>query len=288
MPPPLVVGVDGSGPGLRAVDWAAEEAALRGIPLRLVYASLWERYEGPALAPEIGGPDGKASGEDILRGAALRARHHRPGLPVTTALVPEEPEYTLIHESRGAAAVVVGTRGRGALTEALLGSVGMTVATHADCAVVVVRDGGDRTPGDDPPRTGIVVGTADTPTPAMRFAYEAARRRRAPLTAVRAWRCPSHDTADQPLLAGEPERLREERAARQLEAALADTPPDVELGRRTIEGPAGRVLPEVSRGAALLVIGRRRPGHGGPRLGRVAHRVLHHCDCPVAIVPDDS
>ncbi|MGC8917800.1 universal stress protein [Streptomyces sp. PG2] len=134
----------------------------------------------------------------------------------------------------------------------------------------------------------MVVGTADTPTPAMRFAYEAARRRRAPLTAVRAWRCPSHDTADQPLLAGEPERLREERAARQLEAALADTPPDVELRRRTIEGPAGRVLSEVSRGAALLVIGRRRPGHGGPRLGRVAHRVLHHCDCPVAIVPDDS
>ncbi|GHC47515.1 hypothetical protein GCM10010309_02500 [Streptomyces violaceochromogenes] len=47
---PLVAGVDGSEPSLRAVDWAADEAALRGVPLRLVNASLWERYEGAAPA----------------------------------------------------------------------------------------------------------------------------------------------------------------------------------------------------------------------------------------------
>ncbi|MFC8434947.1 universal stress protein [Streptomyces sp. NPDC057253] len=34
-----MVGVDGSEPGLRAVDWASDEAALRGLPLRLVHAS---------------------------------------------------------------------------------------------------------------------------------------------------------------------------------------------------------------------------------------------------------
>jgi len=286
VPAPLVVGVDGSGPSLRAVDWAADEAALRGLPLRIVYASMWERYEGPAPAPGIGAPSGKASGEDILRGAELRARCHRAGLRVTTAVVPEEPEYTLIHESRAATVVVVGTRGRGGLAEALLGSVSLTVAAHADCAVVVVPDGGDT--DDDPPRTGIVVGTAGTPTPALRFAYEAARRRREPLTAIRAWRCPSHDTADHPLLAGEPERLHEERAAGQLDTALADAPADVELRRRTLEGPAGKVLPDASREAALLVIGRRRPAHPGPRIGRVAHRVLHHSHCPVAIVPDGA
>lgn len=43
---PIVVGVDGSEPSMRAVDWAVDEAALRGASLRLVYASLWERYEG--------------------------------------------------------------------------------------------------------------------------------------------------------------------------------------------------------------------------------------------------
>jgi hypothetical protein len=44
---PVVVGVDGSEPSLRAADWAADEAVPRGVPLRVVYASLRERHEGP-------------------------------------------------------------------------------------------------------------------------------------------------------------------------------------------------------------------------------------------------
>ncbi|MFF1650665.1 universal stress protein [Streptomyces sp. NPDC058240] len=39
MKSPLVLGVDGSETTLRAVDWAADEAVLHGLPLRLVYAS---------------------------------------------------------------------------------------------------------------------------------------------------------------------------------------------------------------------------------------------------------
>lgn len=42
---PIVVGVDGSEASLRAADWAADEAALRGVPVRLVHASLWECHE---------------------------------------------------------------------------------------------------------------------------------------------------------------------------------------------------------------------------------------------------
>ena len=33
---PIVAGTDGSEESLRAVDWAAREAALRGAPLRIV------------------------------------------------------------------------------------------------------------------------------------------------------------------------------------------------------------------------------------------------------------
>ncbi|MGO4428410.1 universal stress protein, partial [Streptomyces sp. MCAF7] len=29
----------------------------------------------------------------------------------------------------------------------------------------------------------------------------------------------------------------------------------------------------------------RRPGHFGLQLGRVAHTLLHHSECPVAVVP---
>ncbi|MDF3142987.1 universal stress protein, partial [Streptomyces sp. T21Q-yed] len=56
--------------------------------------------------------------------------------------------------------------------------------------------------------------------------------------------------------------------------------------RRTVEGHARRVLVDASHEADLLVVGaRRREGHFGLQLGRVAHAVLHHSACPVAVVP---
>ncbi|MFD0345910.1 universal stress protein [Kitasatospora aburaviensis] len=52
-------------------------------------------------------------------------------------------------------------------------------------------------------------------------------------------------------------------------------------------GPA-RAVVEASATAELVVIGRRRRPHDlGPRLGRVAHAVLHHAHAPVAVVPHD-
>ncbi|MEV8558839.1 universal stress protein [Streptomyces sp. NPDC051917] len=283
---PLVVGVDGSEPSLRAVDWAADEAALRGLPLRLVYASLWERYEGTSLADDLGKPSDQVMAEDIVETAARRVRTRRPDVKVTADVLPEEPEYALVRESDTAAAMVLGSRGRSSLAEALLGSVSVTVAGHARCPVIVLRGSRDRAV---PGRHGrIVVGVGEEPADAdaMRFAVEEARRRGVPLEAVRAWRCPAHETTDHPLLAGEPARLHEERAAEELEVALRDVPADVEVHRRTVEGHARQVLLGASADADLLVVGaRRREGHHGLQLGRVAHAVLHHAVCPVAVVP---
>jgi nucleotide-binding universal stress UspA family protein len=136
---PLVVGVDGSEPSLRAVDWAADEAALRGLLLRPVYASLWERYEGAALAGDLGKPSEQVMAEDIVRVGAQRARLRQTDVEISTAVLPEEPEYALVREGRHASAVVLGTRGRSGLVEMLLGSVSLTVAAHADCPVIVLR-----------------------------------------------------------------------------------------------------------------------------------------------------
>ncbi|WP_425356856.1 universal stress protein [Streptomyces inhibens] len=55
---PLVVGVDGSDAGFLAFDWAMDEAALHELPLRLVYASRWERYEDAALGLSLKRPAG--------------------------------------------------------------------------------------------------------------------------------------------------------------------------------------------------------------------------------------
>ncbi|MCS0603112.1 universal stress protein [Streptomyces sp. LP11] len=280
---PVVVGVDGSEPSLRAVDWACDEAALRGTSVRLVYASLWERYEGTSLAPGLGDPDEEVTAEnvtaeDVVRAAERRAHDRQPDVKVTTDVLPEEPEYALVRESRSALAVVLGCRGRGGMTEALLGSVGVSVAGHAHCPVVVLRGGHDNRvrPGTRGP---VVLGVGDRPagSPAVRFATGEALLRGVPLEAVRAWRRPARTPAQE----------RERQAAEVLHRALYDAPAALRVERRLPEAAARDALLAASRDAGLLVVGaRRRPGHYGLQLGRVAHGVLHRAACPVAVVPE--
>ncbi|MDQ0955186.1 nucleotide-binding universal stress UspA family protein [Streptomyces phaeochromogenes] len=287
---PLVVGVDGSEPGMRAVDWAADEAALRGVPLRLVYASLWERYEGAALAEGLGRSSEQVLADSIVEAAAKRAHRREVDLKISTEVLPEEPVPALLREGRNASALVLGTRGRSGIAELLLGSVSLAVAARADCPVIVLRGSHD-IQADAGMRRRIVLGVGEEPenSAAVRFAFEEARERRVPLEAVRAWRCPAHESTDHPLLSGEPAHLHEQQATETLEAALRDAPAGVELRRRIVEGPARTVLLDASAEADLLVVGaQRRHGHFGLQLGRVAHAVLHHSACPVAVVPQQA
>lgn len=286
---PLVVGVDGSEPGMRAVDWAADEAALRGVPLRLVYASLWERYEGAALAPDLGRSSEQVMADKIVEAAAKRAHRRQTDVKISTEVLPEEPVPALLREGRNACALVMGSHGRSGIAELLLGSVSLAVAARAHCPVIVLRGNHDNQarPGID---QRIVLGVGEEPADSevVRFAFEEAADHYATLHAVRAWRCPAHETIEHPLLAGDPARHHEQRATEILEAALRDAArdhPSVQVRRRTVEGPARKVLLEASATADLLVVGARRHGHFGLQLGRVAHAVLHHSACPVAVVP---
>ncbi|MFJ9566295.1 universal stress protein [Streptomyces fuscichromogenes] len=287
---PIVVGVDGSEPGLRAVDWAADEAVLRGLPLRLVYASLWERYEGTHLAQDPHRPSEEIMAEEVVEVAARRARSRRPGVAVSTEVLAEEAEYALVHESRDAALLVTGTRGRSGLAEALLGSVSLTLAGHAHCPLVVVR-GSQDSRAATPVHGRIVLGVGENgkESAAVRFAYEEARRRGVSLNAVRAWRTPARETTDLPLMSAEPARWHEQQAVEALDTALENAPGDIDVHRHTVEGHARSVLVAASHDAGLLVVGaRRRPRTFGLQLGRVAHGVLHHSACPVVIVPESA
>ncbi|MFF1680074.1 universal stress protein [Streptomyces sp. NPDC058256] len=285
---PLIVGVDGSESSLRATDWAVDEAARHGLPLRLVHAFLWERYEGAALGSDLGRHSGQVLAENIVGSAAERARRRRPDVKISTEVTPEEAVSALLHAGRNASLLVTGSRGRGELTGLLLGSVGLAVAARAHCPVIVVR--GDKA-GLEGTHERITLGTGDPAVSgeAVRFAFREAEARGCTLEAVRAWRCPAHETTDHPMLADEPARYHEERASALLDAALHDAVadhPDVRVHRTTVEGPARKVLLHRSAAADLMVIGaRRRHGHFGLQLGRVGHTLLHHADCPVAIVP---
>ncbi|MFD5668223.1 universal stress protein [Streptomyces anthocyanicus] len=285
---PLVVGVDGSDGSLLAIDWAVDEAQRRGLPLRLVYASLWERYEGalPAMGRER--PSEQVMAENIVGTAAERDRRYDPGLTVDTDTVPAEAVSALLAEGRHATAVVTGSRGRGELKGALLGSVSLAVASRADCPVVVVRGEKSALSGSHE-RVLLGAGDPDTSGAAVRFAFREADVRGCELDVVRAWRCPAYENTDEGAPSDDSEDQPERRASALIDTLVAEAAaehPSVRLRKTTIEGPARKVLVHRTAAADLVVVGaRHRSGHFGLQLGRVTHTLLQHAACPVAVVP---
>ncbi|MET8247670.1 universal stress protein [Streptomyces sp. NPDC005202] len=286
---PLVVGVDGSDSSLTAVGWAVGEAARHGLPLRLVYASLWERYEGTVPSGSLDRPSEQVMAEHIVAAAAERARLRNPDVKVSTDTIPEEAASALLSEGNHASALVIGSRGRGGLKGLLLGSVGLTVAARAHCPVIVVRGDGAALGGTHE-RILLGAGDPDTSGEAVRFAFREAEVRGCTLDVVRAWRRPAFETSGAAALAEEPAHQHEEWASALLDALLRDAMADhpaVRVRRTTVEGPAHKVLADRSAAADLVIVGtRRRVGHFGLQLGRVSHTLLHHAQCPVAIVPE--
>ncbi|CAL9326534.1 MULTISPECIES: universal stress protein [Streptomyces] len=285
---PLVVGVDGSDGSLTAVDWAVDEAARHGCPLRLVHGSLWERYEGRTPSVGAGRPAGRVTADRIVASAAERAGRRHRDVKVSTDVLLADAADALLHEGNNATALITGSRGRGELKGLLLGSVGLAVAARAHCPVIVVR--GDRA-GLAGAHERILLGAGDAETggEATRFAFREAEARGCVLDVIRAWRCPAFETADDAALAEAADRAEEERARGELDELLREAVTDhpaVRVRRTTVEGPARRVLVHRSAAADLVIVGaRRRHGHVGLQLGRVAHTLLHHAECPVAVVP---
>lgn len=137
----VVVGVDGSDNGWHALEWAVGEAKLRGASLKIVCA-----FEDPvttvglgtafsAGAPIAVDPDlMQNAASDVAQEAARRAGD----VPVEVVAKCDRPGDVLCEESRGAALLVVGSRGHSALGSLLLGSVSNHVVHHATCPIVVV------------------------------------------------------------------------------------------------------------------------------------------------------
>jgi nucleotide-binding universal stress UspA family protein len=148
MPGPIVVGVDGSPESLAALRWAAGEAKLREARLVAVYA--WMFVPPPEVGPPgvipVPGVDlpgaveaEREAAEAALDAALAEAFPERAQVEVERKLVEGDAADALERESKDADLVVVGSRGRSGIAEALLGSVSKHVIDHARCPVVVVK-----------------------------------------------------------------------------------------------------------------------------------------------------
>ncbi len=138
---PVVVGVDGSELSQEAVGFAFEEAARRGTELVAVHAWLYPTPAGPGdILPLVYDLDAFRQEEERTLAESVAGWSERyPEVPVRQRLVRGSPARALVEESRTAQLVVVGARGRGALSGLLLGSVSHAVLHHAHSPLAIVR-----------------------------------------------------------------------------------------------------------------------------------------------------
>lgn len=144
----IVVGVDGSDASREALRWAASEAALRDARLVAVHVFAFMPLTAigdPGMIPMSAGDlpgqldAERSAAQTELDAAVADAFPDGPPKDFEARLVEGDPSDTLVAEAGDADLVVVGSRGRGGLKSALLGSVSGHVVHHAASPVVVVK-----------------------------------------------------------------------------------------------------------------------------------------------------
>jgi nucleotide-binding universal stress UspA family protein len=137
----IVVGVDGSEPSIRALQWAARQAEWSGATLEVLTAWTFPEHPAPlGIVVHVPWP------EELMAEARLKLDEViRDALPdfdpqrVHAQVIRGSAVPVLLDAARDADLLVVGSHGRGAVAELLLGSVSERCVRHAGCSVVVIR-----------------------------------------------------------------------------------------------------------------------------------------------------
>jgi Universal stress protein UspA and related nucleotide-binding proteins len=284
----VIVGLDRSDPGRAAVEYAADLANRRHLPLRLLHAFEPSQY---ADRTTIGWREDVVA---LRRNSAQRLVDDTlevlgilyPDLDVSAALHFGSATDMLIKASKDAHTVVLGSRGAGGFADLVIGSTTLHVTAHAKCPVIAVPG----PPYAAVPRHGVVVGVdgSQLSEAAIGYAFEAASDVGEKLTAVHAWYDPAHTGVGvmmplgyDPTMAAREERL----VMAESMAGWQEKFPDVEVEHLVVLGHPVPSLVSRATHARLLVVGSRgRSAVHSLVLGSVSHGVLHHATGPVAVV----
>jgi hypothetical protein len=247
----VVVGIDGAGPDLSAVDLAAEEAAARLTPLLVVHAHTSGRAR-------------LAADHYLLQSAVSQALADHPWLTVDAKLILGVPAQVLATQSAQACLLVVGHRLAASRPAGCVDSVVAQLILESRCPVLVHRPMDPERQTEQPSPVLLGVTRQAREEPVVAFAFEEAVLRGAPLHVTRAW--PGRSQAlDQTL------------------QAWSGSYPQVPVAHRVCPGyDVTQELCRMSHDAQLLVVGisRTRPAHG-----LLTQELIDFAGCPVAVVP---
>jgi nucleotide-binding universal stress UspA family protein len=293
----VVVGVDGT-PGSRAaLVYAWLTAAAQDATLEVVGAYSVDTYWlDPYVFDVTVGDAIRRSTEQAVSRLVEEVRSdpavsEAPEVPVRTVVESGAAARVLLDRSEDADLLVVGSRGRGGVRSAMLGSVALHCVIHARCPVVVVHP--TTTVAVEPARVVVGVDGSERSRAALVQAVTEAARRGGQVEAVAAYEPADSWTEMSSALLPSADEIRsavERRARAFVEDVLAGPSGDGDGDRpavhvRIVEGQPHDVLASRARGAALLVVG--STGRGELRsllLGSVALHCAMHAPCPVMVV----
>ncbi|MEH3141715.1 MAG: universal stress protein [Mycobacterium kyogaense] len=278
---PVVVGVDGSASSQEALAWAAREAVLHGADLTVLHAAPPPLGAWPAGRAPVGVPQWQRElGRQLLDDAARTARGLTGGMvEVRTEFASTSPTTSLVDASRAARLVVVGSRGRGALSRTVLGSVSTGLVHRAHGPVAVIHEGAS-TRDQGPVVVGVDSSTASDL--ALDAAFGEAALREVPLVVLHAWWSPG--AFDFPGFEFDEIRAGVDAEVTDRLSGWRQRHPEVRVEVAVVPDEPARRLVERAESAQLLVVGSHRDGAvASALLGSVSSAVVQAARVPVIV-----
>jgi nucleotide-binding universal stress UspA family protein len=284
----VLVGVDGTKDGDRAVRYGTALASRADLDLRLVHVAQEVSLLAPMM-PYLSDDTMREIGESVLQKAVTLAEEAGFDAGRIGTLLAEGPRTpALLGRVEDAEHIVLGTR-TSAVQHLLTGATSLSVVAHSPVPVHCVPRGWS----DDRDLSGrLVVGVdgSEVDRDILQEAFVEASMRGAALEIVHAWHpvSPYDVTMTGRVLRDDWDKNAREALTRRIEPVAA-THADVEWTLRLEFERVPVALHEAAANADLLIIGRH--GHRGRfalLVGSNARTLVHNATCPVVVVPDSS
>lgn len=279
----ILVGIDGTERGERALEWASRYGAREGASLTLVAVV----DAATARAYGIDRQTGDAVIEEVLQEAKDRVLAKYPSAEVSTMISSGKVVDCLVDAAAGHDMVVMGSHHGASVGETVGGAKGLRVSVSVDVPTVVIPCDWEQDSSNH--RIVVGVGPDESSLSAVEFAVREAVTDGEQLDLVSGWGLPAILTKPAEAMGGglDPVGEQYQRDLERMAAELKAGNEALDVVAHAVEGPSPtRAILGYAKDSKLLVLGTHsRSALGRTLFGSVTHSVLLNLCVPTVIVP---